>query len=133
MVGQHDETGQVVAFGSQGVADPGACTGETGPLEPGGLQQGRLAMNTGLANHRVDEGHLVGTTAQGPYGVAEHLAALTVGAKRERGSHPGAKAVLKGFDVFSEVRVLSVVLFECRFVIPGVHMAGTAINEEPDH
>ena len=133
VIGQHDKAGQVFGLGTQCVADPGPCPGEPGSLEAGGLQQSGLAVDSGLAHHRMDEGQFIGAAAQCSDGVAEHLAAFAVGPEREGRSHPGPQPVLKRLDRLAEVRLLPVVLFEGRLVVEEVDVAGRTGHEQLDH
>ena len=133
MIGKHDEAGQVVACGAQGVADPGPGAGEPGPLKPGGLQQRGLAVDSGLANHRMDKRDVIDDATECSDRVTEHLAAVAVRPEREGGLHPGSQPVLEGLDMFAKVRRLSVVFFESGFVVKKVDVAGGSGHEQLDH
>src|SRR5258706_6851828 len=78
VVRQDDERRQIVVQTAQAIADPGPHAGKPGCLKAGGLQQRRLAMNAGLANHVVDEGDLIDTWAERGGDIAEGLAPMAV-------------------------------------------------------
>ncbi len=101
-------------------------------MKPGGLQQRGLAVDSGLAHHRVDEGNVVDDPTECSDRVTEHFAAVAVRSEREGGLHPGSQPVLKGFDMFAKVRRLSVVFFESGFVVEEVDVAGGSGHEQLD-
>jgi hypothetical protein len=90
-------------------------------------------VDAGLADHVVDECHLVDDAAEGGDGFRERLAALALGFEFPDGLEPWAEAVLKGFDGFAEVAGFPIVLDEGGFEVEEVEVAGSACHEELDH
>ena len=130
MIGQHDKGGQVVAQRAQAITDPGPHPGEARQVEPRGLQQRGLGVHAGFADKIVDEGHVIGAGTERRHGFTEHLAGLAIGREIPDRLFPGAQSVLKRFHGFSEIRGLTVMLDERRFVIEEIDVRGGSAHEE---
>ena len=89
MVGEYDERRQVFVHAPQPVADPASHARKAGHLKPRGLQQRGLTMNSRLADHIVDEGHVIHTSSQRRHHLAELLAAFAIGLKVPEGRSQG--------------------------------------------
>ncbi len=133
MIGQNHERRQVFVQAAQSVADPAAHAGKSGPIEPGGLQQGSLAMHAGLADHVVDEGHFVDHLAQRCDYFAQQFAALAVRLKIPNGLHPRAQAVLKRFDRLAKIGRLAMVLEQSGLEVEQIDVAGRSGHEQLHH
>ncbi len=92
-VGQHHEGGQVVGQTAEAVADPRTHAGEARQDEAGGLHERGRAVDVGLGDHRVQEGHVVHAFGQVRQQAAHPLAALAVSLPVPRRLHAGAGAL----------------------------------------
>jgi hypothetical protein len=59
-------------------------------------------MDARLADHVMDEGHIIDAVAQRRNRLADHLARLAVRAELERRLHPRPQPVLKRLDMQSQ-------------------------------
>ena len=132
-VGHHHEGGQVFVERAQSVARPAAHARESRGQESGGLEQGRLRMDTALAHQVVDEGHVIDTATEWGHDLAEVLTALAVGFEFPGGGEGGAQSVLEKLHGLAGIPFLSVVFFEEGFVVPEIDMACGSGHEELDH
>ena len=81
----------------------------------------------------MNKSHLVDDISKWLNNLTEMFSAFSVWTKPEWRFHPGAEAVLKGFDVLAKVRLLAVMLFQFRFVIKQVEMTGCSTHEKLDN
>ncbi len=89
-------------------------------------------MHAGLADHVVDEGHVVGAGSEWGDRIAEHAAAFAIRFEVPYGFLPRAESVLEGFDFFAEVGVFAVMFDQLRFVVEEINVAGGSAHEELD-
>jgi hypothetical protein len=89
-------------------------------------------MDTGFADHVMDEGEVVDDWAEGGDWFAEHFAGLAVGFEVPDRAEPWAETVLEGFDWFAEVARLAVASDEFGFEVEQVEVAGGPGHEELD-
>ena len=130
MVGQHHERRQIVVQLPEAVAHPAAHAGKAGPVEPGRLQQRALRVHAGLADHVVDERHLVHDCAERRDHFAEHLAALAVWLEVPDRPQPRAEAVLKRFDCSPKSTRLAVPLHQFGLEVEQIDVARRARHEQ---
>jgi hypothetical protein len=87
-------------------------------------------VDTGFADHIVEEGQIVDKVPEGFDDVAEMFAALSVLGEAKGGFHPWSESILERFDGFAEVGRLPVMFFQLGFVVPEIHVAGGPAHEE---
>ncbi len=133
MVGQHDERWQVAVGRSQGVVHPAAGAGKAGQHETGGLVERGGRMDSGGADHVVDEGHPVDDLAKRCDDVGEQLAAFTVGLEGPDRREPRPEAILKGLDGLAKIARLARVFDQFGLVVEEVDVAGRAGHEQLHH
>jgi hypothetical protein len=90
-------------------------------------------MDTRFANKIMDEREVISDEPEIGDGVAEFLSALAVGLKVPDGFHPWPEPVLECFDMFTEVRLFTVVFDKVRFEVEEIQVTGGASHEQLDN
>ena len=137
-VAHHDEAGKVLGLAPQAVGHPRADAWITHPRKPGVHHEKRRGVIVRFGEARVNERHLVDVLAQVRENLRDHLAALAARAEPERRLHQAADGILEEPSRVLERRVelrdgFAVPPGKRGLVVPGVDMAGPAVDEEPDH
>jgi hypothetical protein len=130
MIRQNNKRRQVVRQAAQAVTDPCSHSRKARILETSRLQISRLAVDARLADHVVNERHVVDTLAQRRDRLADHLAGLAVGTEFERRLHPRPEPILKRLDMLAKVRRLAMMLFESRLMIEQIDMTCGTTHEQ---
>jgi len=50
--------------------------------------------------------------------------------KGKRRFHPGPQPILESLHLFAKIRLLAVVFFQCRLMVPKINMAGSPSHEQ---
>lgn len=131
---EDDESGKVLVFGTEAIADPGPHAGTSLEARSGVEEVVRRGVFGKLGGHRFDEGEVVGDLGNMGEEVADPGSRLAVLFELPGRLHDLADVVklggLKFADGFSGI--LPVVFFEGRFVVEGVDLRRAAIHVKED-
>ena len=133
MIRKNNKGWKVLIHRSESIAHPATHSGKARHLESGGLEIGGLTVNSRFADEVVDKSDIINHSPQIRNGFAQLLPRLSIGFERPHRLHPGPKAILKCFDVLSEIRGLGVMANQLRFVIEEIDVTRRPSHEELNH
>jgi len=127
-VAENDVTGEVAAFASQTVGDPGTGTGEAGTPDAGVdlIERGDVIVRFGVK--RLDEPEIVDMFGYVWIFLAHPRARLPILLEAEWRLHQRARIAIEDIDVDP----LAVALREFRLRIEQIHRAGSPFHEQPN-
>jgi len=131
-IGQNDESGQVVVFGSQAEAEPGAHAGEPIALKAGVHLEGSGSVVGALRDHRVDKGNIVDPLGEVGQEVADPFAGLSVLTEGPGTFHEIAGLAEKRIHLTLAGHRFAVAADEFGLVVEGVDVADAACAEDLD-
>ena len=133
-IGQHDESGQVVALAAERVAGPGAEAWEPRQQEPGVHQIAARAVDVGPRLHRHQERDVVHVAREMRHQAAHPASRLPVPAELERRLEHLAGLAGRRLDVLAlaGIELLAGALEERGLVVEQVHLARAPVHEELD-
>ena len=137
-IGHHHESGQVLRQTPETIGDPGTDTGEAHPRKAGVHHEQRRRMIVGIAESGMNKRHLVHVRAKVRKNLGHHLPALPPGCEVKGRLHQAAHRVLEETGGVREGRIqllngFSVPPGQSGFVIPSIHLAWSAVDENPNY
>ena len=129
----HNEGGQVLVFGAESVGQPRSQAREAHAVHACvDLEQCR-GMIVGVGVARIDEGEIIHMFGDVRKDLRDPGTRFAVPVKLERRLHDGPDLVGEEAGVFVKTfQLLAVTFFELRLVVPSVHLARAAVEEQPD-
>ncbi len=131
----HDDEGrEAVALAAETVGDPGAYAGvaHTRQAAVHHEEGGAVIVRFGMAG--MDEGHLVDMLREMGEEGGDGLAAFSMAFEFKRALHESADGAAEEAGELIEVfQRLAVEFLQGGLIVPGIDLAGAAVDEQPDH